>query len=104
MTANISGSLILGGYDSSRCITEPITSGATLFKILDISLNVTRGASAFLNTEKSTISGLLQTSGDQAIGLQVQPEPGVPYLYLPRETCDAIASHLPVTYSKEVNL
>lgn len=104
VTANIGGSLILGGYDSSRCLTEPITSDTSLFKLLEISLNVTRGASAFLNTEKSTISGLLQTSGDQAIGLQVQPEPGVPYLYLPRETCDVIASHLPVTYSEEFNL
>lgn len=26
--------------------------------------------------------------------------PGIPHLYLPRETCDAIASHLPVTYDQ----
>ncbi|KAK5058704.1 hypothetical protein LTR84_010968 [Exophiala bonariae] len=104
VAANIGGSLILGGYDSSRCLTEPITSDSTTFKLFDISLNVTRGISAFVNTDKSTISGLLQTSGDQAIGLEIQPEPGVPYLYLPKETCDAIASHLPVTYSEELNL
>lgn len=104
VAANIGGSLILGGYDSSRCITQPITSDSTVFKLLDISLNVTRGVSAFLNTDKSTVSGLLQSSGDQPIGLEVQPEPGVPYLYLPKETCDAIASHLPVTYSEDLNL
>lgn len=36
--------------------------------------------------------------------IPVHPRPGVPHLYLPKDTCDAIASHLPVTYSSEFNL
>ena len=30
--------------------------------------------------------------------------PALPYLYLPRKTCDAIAAHIPVTYQPDVNL
>lgn len=101
---NITGSLVLGGYDSSRCITEPISSDKLSFRLLDISLNVSRGDSAFLNTTSLPLDGLLRVNGGQASELDVYPEPGVPYMYLPRETCDAIASHLPVTYNPDFNL
>ena len=104
VASKISGSLILGGYDASRCFMDPIVSDTTTFKLLDISLNVTRGLSAFLKTDKSEVPGLLKINGGKATELEVQPEPGVPYLYLPKDTCDAIAEHLPVTYNEDFNL
>lgn len=100
----IEGSLVLGGYDSSRCISEPIISDTTSFNLVDISLNVSRGASAFLNTTTNEVSGLLQVNGSPVSGVEVSPEPGVPYLYLPKDTCDAIAAHLPVSYNADFNL
>jgi hypothetical protein len=36
--------------------------------------------------------------------VQISPRPGLPYLYLPKESCDAIAEHLPVEYSADYNL
>jgi hypothetical protein len=47
---------------------------------------------------------LLRANGSSTKALPVHPRPGVPHLYLPQDTCDAIASHLPVTYSPEFNL
>lgn len=101
---NVTGSLVLGGYDSSRCITEPIASDSTSFQLVDIALNVSRGASAFLNVSSTPQIGLLRANGSQVNVLDVYPEPGVPYMYLPSDTCDAIASHLPVTFNAEFGL
>ncbi|KEF54747.1 uncharacterized protein A1O9_09189 [Exophiala aquamarina CBS 119918] len=100
----IEGSLILGGYDSSRCITEPIVSDTTSFNLLDISLNVSRGASAFLKTTAKEVNGLLKVNGASSSGVKILPEPGLPYMYLPRDTCDAIAAHLPVSYNADFNI
>jgi len=47
---------------------------------------------------------LLRVNGSSAGELDVYPQPGVPYMYLPKDTCDAIANHLPVTYSPDFNL
>lgn len=100
----IEGSLVLGGYDSSRCITEPIVSGAESFKLTDISLNVSSGTSAFFNTKTTEITGLFKADGKSVSGQDVVPDPGLPYMYLPRDTCDAIAAHLPVSYNADFNL
>jgi hypothetical protein len=55
----------------------------------------------------SSLSGLLMsgnTSISQALKLPVSINPLAPYLHLPRSTCDAIASHLPVTYQAKYGL
>ncbi|OJD29642.1 aspartic-type endopeptidase [Diplodia corticola] len=107
---NITGKLYLGGYDRARCISDPITVSANAtFSLADVSLGVAAGGSAFLNntSSASSISGLLQTntsSSSSSLPLSAQPDPGLPYLYLPAATCAAIASYLPVTYDAGLNL
>jgi hypothetical protein len=94
----------LGGYDISRCLTDPIVSSLDTVQLTGISMNVSSGGYAFLNTTSAYIPDLLRANGSSTENLPVHPRPGVPHLYLPRDTCDAIASHLPVTYSPEFNL
>lgn len=123
----MTGSLILGGYDSSRCLTEPIVSDTMAFQLVDVVLNVSSGGSAFVGLPSGLAQGLLRANGSQIDELDVSPHPGVPYMYLPKvslpmsislglrhlltltpvatqDTCDAIAAHLPVTYNTDFNL
>jgi hypothetical protein len=101
---NVTGSLVLGGYDISRCLTDPIVSSLDTVQLSGISMNVSSGGYAFLNSTSAYIPYLLRANGSSTTSLPVHPRPGVPHLYLPQDTCDAIASHLPVTYSPEFNL
>lgn len=99
---NITASLILGGYDSSRVLSPPITSTTDYLTLTDIILKFSRGGFALQNaTSSGRITNLLRANGST---LQVHPRPGVPYIYLLRQTCDAIAAHLPVTYNAAFNL
>jgi hypothetical protein len=101
---NITGSLVLGGYDSSRCLTDPIISSLDTVQLQSIALNVSSGGYAYLNTSSAYIPDLLRANKSAVNNISVHPRPGVPHLYLPRDTCDAIAAHLPVTYSSDFNL
>ena len=101
---NVTGSLVLGGYDSSRCLTDPIVSSFDTVQLRSIALNVSSGGHAYLDTDSAYVPDLLRANGTAVNNLPVHPRPGVPHLYLPKDTCDAIASHLPVTYSLEFNL
>ncbi|GME52235.1 putative aspartic-type endopeptidase protein [Neofusicoccum parvum] len=104
---NVSGKLFLGGYDRARCIGEPIAvEQNSTFSLADISLGVAQGGSAFLNNTSSAteIDGLLQTNTSASLPLSTQPDPGLPYLYLPGATCAAIAAYLPVTYDAGLGL
>lgn len=101
---NITGSLVLGGYDSSRCLTSPITTSEQYVELIAISLEVVSGGHAYTNTSRLPINNLLKVDGALVSKLEVYPDPGVPYLYLPQDTCDAIAAHLPVTYNADYNL
>lgn len=101
-TYGITGSLVLGGYDRSRCFTDPITSNNSTFVLTDLSLEVLEGRSYFTGSP-ITQNGLLFL-GNGATSLNVIPNPGVPYMYLPRATCDVIASYLPVTYDSALGL
>lgn len=101
-TFGLSGSCVLGGYDRSRCLTDPITSKNSTFGLIDIGLTVQSGSSAFVNTSNSSVNGLL--SENASTELNVVPNPGVPYFYLPKATCDAIAQYLPVTYNADFGL
>jgi hypothetical protein len=95
---------VLGGYDSSRCLTDPVVSSLDTVQLQSIALNVSSGGFAYLNTSSAYIPDLLRANGSAANNISVHPRPGVPHLYLPQDTCDAIAAHLPVTYSSEFNL
>lgn len=102
MEPNVTASLVIGGYDSSRCLTNPIISADDSFELTNISLNVSSGGSAFLNSS-SPSQNLLEGSGATPPKIDTWLNPGVPYMYLPKDTCDAIAAHLPVTYNSDFN-
>ncbi|KAL1302057.1 hypothetical protein AAFC00_002502 [Neodothiora populina] len=97
----VPGSLVLGGYDRSRCLTTPITSDSSVFQLHGINIGVRAGASAFIGATRPNISSIQLLSGPE---LTVLPNPGVPYMYLPRATCDAIAEYLPVNYNADKGL
>ncbi|TKA77801.1 hypothetical protein B0A49_00929 [Cryomyces minteri] len=101
---NVSGSLYWGGYDSSRCLSSPIVSNNQLVELVDVSIGVDSGASPFPNSPTGQIHGLLQVNGAQINNVSAMPNPGVPYMYLPGSTCDAIAAHLPVTFNPFMGL
>ncbi|KAF2143979.1 uncharacterized protein K452DRAFT_285180 [Aplosporella prunicola CBS 121167] len=107
VSQNISGSLYLGGYDRTRCIGTPIaTDDNSYLYLADVELGVAEGGSAFINTSAKRTTGLLKTNGTNAasLPLSTRPDPGVPYMYLPGATCDAIAAYLPVQYDADFDL
>ncbi|KAK4032572.1 aspartic peptidase domain-containing protein [Parachaetomium inaequale] len=114
-SAKVSGSLLYGGYDRSRVAGDVLSLDgdlSTLINIKDISIRVIKGSSPFANQttpsspNPTAITGLL-AQGNSTItpaGLPVLLDPCSPYLTLPKSTCDAIASHLPVTYNPSLGL
>jgi hypothetical protein len=102
----IPGSLVLGGYDRARVIgtvseLESDDGGAMFISLIDISMGVATGDSPFSFTNKS---GLLQYPANNNEGIKTRPNPTIPYLYLPDDTCKAIASNLPVNYLPSLDL
>ncbi|KAH9904018.1 acid protease [Xylariomycetidae sp. FL2044] len=101
------GSLYFGGYDSNRIVGDILnfqddyTDKVTL---KDISIDVIDGASPW--EFGASLGGLLAT-GNSSIGpsgVQISVDGCSPYLSLPKSTCDAITSHLPVTYNEGLGL
>lgn len=103
-TTTIAGSLVLGGYDRSRCLTEPIQSSNRTFTLIDIALGVADGGSPFTKAEALPIGGLLRLNGSRVGSIDTFPNPGVPYLHLPQDTCSAIADMLPVSFNESLGL
>lgn len=95
VSPNITGSLVLGGYDSSRVLTQPPTSTTSSLTLTDISLDVTRGGYAWQNAgSPGPIPNLLRANGSRIASLQVQPRPGVPYM--------SMTSVCPTPYTPEL--
>ncbi|KKY13283.1 putative aspartic-type endopeptidase [Diplodia seriata] len=106
---NITGKMFYGGYDRARIISAPIAAHSnSTFSLAGVSLGVAAGAPALLNNTSgaSSIDGLLQTNdtATDPLPLSAQPDPGVPYMYLPAATCAALASHLPISYDAGLGL
>lgn len=98
----VPGSLVLGGYDKSRCLTSPIVSDSDSFVLTNIGLGVAAGGSPFPEDQYLPVSSLLRHSGSEVV--KARPNPGVPYLHLPPETCTAIAQHLPMSFNDALGL
>lgn len=107
----IAGSLVMGGYDQARVVgnvsSQPVNStnglGTLDIDLYDIGLGVAEGASPW--KKFSSMNGLFRrnnSSGDSSASVQIDPTR--PYLYLPKDTCDAIAEQLPVTYNEGLGL
>ena len=92
---NYPGSLVFGGYDRGRVIA-PVTafSAERAVQLIDISIGVLSGGSPFNFTSKEK---LLSTGR-----VSIWPDPLAPYLSLPRETCDNLASVLPITFDENL--
>lgn len=88
----------------SRCLSDPIISSSDTFELRGITMNVTIGGYAYFNTVSAYVPSRLSANGSSVSSLEVHLRPGVPHLYLPQDTCDAIAYHLPVTYNSELGL
>lgn len=88
------GSMYFGGYDKGRAIGPGTSWGDSNPPLQDIVLGVETGGSPFPYSSKK---GLLISNTSTAEPISVYPEPLVPYLHLPKQTCDRIAKELPVT-------
>ena len=100
------GSLTLGGYDQSRTL-GPVgsfdlggdTGANPIATLIDVSIGVQTGGSPF---NSSSIQGLGKFEGNQSALVTINP--GLPYMFLPQATCDAITQYLPVTYQSSSGL
>lgn len=104
---NVDPSLVLGGYDRSLCLTKPITTQNTTFHLTNVSISAEGSVWPFeISVESGLSDTTLSTDGlmQNSAANQVLPNPGVPYLYLPQTTCDAIAKYLPVAYDAALGL
>ncbi|KAI9670397.1 MAG: hypothetical protein M1817_004440 [Caeruleum heppii] len=99
---NVTPSLYFGGFDQSRVIGKVVSSDDATFVLKDIAINITHR-----DGQAHTSDGLLKRNqGGTGNGddIMVTPDPGVPYLYLPQETCDSIAAKLPIQYNPSLGL
>ncbi|KAH8820624.1 hypothetical protein F5884DRAFT_56823 [Xylogone sp. PMI_703] len=107
VSPKIAPSLYFGGFDRNRVLGTvstqqgyPDSQGS--IDMLDVGLTVVSGESPFNSTN---VDGLL-ASGNSSISdsLPVAINSLAPYLHLPKSTCDAIASYLPVKYQAKYGL
>lgn len=91
---NYPGSLVFGGYDKGRMIGQT-TSFDGEVQLLSIKYGVETGGSPVDFDSKDQ---LLVTNTSQPGQIQVNPDPLSPYMYLPKQTCDAITNGLPISF------
>jgi hypothetical protein len=104
---DIEPSLVLGGYDRSLCLTKPLNTQNRTFQLVNVSVGTNGSGWPF--SVNITIAEMNATGSqvglmNKTASLPVLANPGVPYLHLPRATCDAIAKLLPVTYNEALGL
>lgn len=100
------GSLVWGGYDQNRILGDVATfdlnnKNGMLSSLVDIQIGVETGLSPF---GANVYEGLLRA--DPTFG-GTQPtliNPVVPYFFMSKETCAAIAQNLPVTFQPSIGL
>ncbi|KAJ5383483.1 hypothetical protein N7517_001394 [Penicillium concentricum] len=93
---DIPGSLILGGVDDTRHL------GNLRISLEDIGIGVATGDSPFDFENKSGLFKWGNSVSSRA--KRVEIDPTLPYLYLPKETCDTLAAELPVTFNEDLGL
>lgn len=96
------GSLVFGGYNKGRII-GPLTSWRApawdQVDLLDIGIGVEYGASPFNFTKKQNL--LVSDTGAIGKKLPVNIDSRTPYLSLPDNTCEGLASLLPVKFDEK---
>lgn len=91
------GSLIFGGYDKGRVLGKYTNYTGSEITLQDVGMGVEKGGSPFTGGFKHK-SGLLLNSTGEHTSVTVNPNPGIPGLYLPGKTCQEIARYLPLTF------
>lgn len=92
-----------GGYDRGRTVGPVVTFGKTSPYLQDIIIGVETGGSPFMfDTQNDLLRDNSSASGANK-PIPVFPTPEGPYLSLPKQTCDRIASFLPVTFDSSTN-
>jgi hypothetical protein len=72
-----------------------------LINLVDIGVGIASGGSPF---PFESMNGLLRNNQNETRSILVRPNPTVPYLYLPGNTCAALAAYLPVTFLPNLGL
>jgi hypothetical protein len=93
-------SLVFGGYDRSRLVSDPFpydSNGNFEVEIMDIAMGVAEGISP---VENLTLGGRLGSNGN----FNLKIDPLSPYMYLPSAVCQAMVEGLPVTYDDGLGL
>ncbi|CAI7665513.1 unnamed protein product [Penicillium glandicola] len=106
----IPGSLMLGGYDQSRVLGQVSTQqvdatnnfGSLEIYLKDIGIGVATGNSPFAFENKTGLFRWGNSTTSRAKTVVIDPT--LPYLYLPQDTCDAMAADLPVTFNEGLGL
>lgn len=109
---DIPGSLVLGGYDQSRVLNQVSSQqvdptnnlGNLKIYLEDIGMGVAIGGSPFQFQNKSGLFKWGDSTASTSRGKTVEIDPVLPYLYLPKTTCEAMAANLPVTFNEDLNL
>lgn len=99
-TLNYPGSLVFGGYDAGRII-GPYTTFNGDINLLNMSIGVEVGGSPFSFDVPQ--EGLLITNASEHASVAVNIDPQAPYIYLPANTCAAIAALLPVYFDTDTH-
>lgn len=95
---NFGGSLLFGGYNKGRVI-GPYTTFDKNTNLIDIEIGTEVGGSPF---DFETKTGLLLSNTSKAESITVIPDPAVPYLHLPSNTCEGLAKLLPITFDNDL--
>lgn len=105
----VAPSLMLGGYDKNRAVDDmlalPIPYPYHEFldaPLEDISIDVVKGGSPFPWDSKAGLLAAGNSSIRNRLGVAI--DPCLPYLNLPKSTCDAIAAEIPVKYDGGLGL
>jgi hypothetical protein len=111
------GSLVLGGYDSTRAlgpIGKFVLDLYPLVAIVDVFLGTEMGGSAFREPEPiSVYKGVDPDSpaaewalefGAPRGSIMAIPNPAAPYIYLPVGVCETAAEYLPVRWDAQLGL
>ena len=102
---NISGSLIMGGYDRKRAVGPVLTSKTVLDGIPVVSLiGVSIGMDNNGTANPLNVSDTQNFLSDEGPSIQTLPHPQIPYLQLPHSVCRSLASVLPITFSPQLGL
>ncbi|KAK1835732.1 aspartic peptidase domain-containing protein [Podospora conica] len=111
------GSLILGGYDASR-IYGPVgvfemQLSAPIIYLQDVSLGVETGfwpfnasradvGSVWEGPKNAVVEAVVDFFGGKKGSAMITPNPAVPGIYLPGDTCARAAKHLPVRFDPKL--